>query len=260
MATSSVFIFELKNIKNLEKEIFDSLNKIKINFQKSLPWEGFTIDNTTNKIKYEKDDFGAYRFMFAVEEEKEFISLNGKKYKKRQNFFIPVWVDSSSRLMLIFTSDSGLAHRIIKNIIGIRGNNLSFNQLKLEVNFLKWLEELKDYDGGILKEIHGIRATNLSEIDGVADALSLTTNSKLNRCQIYTPIIGKGNRVYLKGLFKIGEFEVNATFYTAGKITISKKKAKRMTLDEAKHASKDIYFELKRLNKKWKEQVNPKST
>jgi hypothetical protein len=256
MASSSVFIFELNNLKNLEKEIFECINKLKVNFNRPLPWEGFIIDKATNKVKYEKDDFGSYRFIFAIEEENEFLSLNGKKYKKRNKYFISIWFDPASKLMLMFTSNPGLAHKVVNNMIKVRGNNLVFTPLKLEINFLKWLEELKDYYDGILKEIHGMRATNLSEIDGIADEVSLSTSSKLNKCQIYSPIKGKGSRKYLKGLFKIGEFEVNATFYSFGKITISKRKSKGITFDEAKHASKDIYFELKRLNKKWKEQMN----
>ena len=97
---------------------------------------------------------------------------------------------------------------------------------------MKWLENLEDYDKSNLIEIDGTRATNLKEVDGVANSLSLTTDTILNKSQLFKPIKDKGDRVYLRGLFKIMESQIDAYFYTNSKITISKKKASDMTMDK----------------------------
>lgn len=253
MPRVSVFIFEIESKKDdLDKEILNAFKKMKVDTSKDLPWEGFLIKKDSEALAHEKDNLGADRFTYVIEEEDVYTSIDGKTYKNRNQYRIPVWTDVSAKLVMIFTSDAGKAFKIIRKIALDDKNNLTITPLKLEVDFMKWLENVKDYQKSKLTEIIGTRATNLSSVDGITNSLSLTTTDILNKSPIFTHIKDKGNRAYLKGLFKINDFEIESSFYTNCKISLSKKKASNMSMDEAKHSAKTIYNELKKWHSKWK--------
>lgn len=248
MPRVSAFIFELETKeKDFDTLISKTFNKLKINTHIDLPWEGFLLkSNSSDTLASEKDDLGTLRFTYIIEEETEFQSANGKTVKNHMKETIPVWVDQKSKLMLIFTSKPGVAFKIIRKLAeSLRDKSFTITPCKFDIGFLKWLENVEDYEKSILLEIYGTRATNLGAVDGVASNLSLTTTSLLNKSQLFTPIKDKGNRIYLKGLFQIDSYQIEASFYTDCKITLSKRKSINLSMDEAKHSLKNIYAELK---------------
>jgi hypothetical protein len=152
---------------------------------------------------------------------------------------------------MIFTSDPGTAFKIMRKIALSNKHDLIITPLKFEMDFMKWLENIKDYKNSKLVEIIGTRAT---KVEGVANSLSLTTTGILNESQLFAPIKDKGNRVYLKGRFEINDAEIESSFYTNCKLSLSKKKAVNISMDEAKHSAKIIYQELKKWHNQWKKQ------
>lgn len=256
MPRVSAFIFELETKeKDFDNLIVKTFNKLKIDTHTDLPWKGFlTKTNAPKAVASEKDDFGILRFTYLIEDEEDFQSANGKTVKSRMKEIIPVWMDQKSKLMLIFTSKPGIAFKIIREVAScLKEKSLTITPCKFEVDFFKWLENIKDYEKSILLKIYGTRATNLGEVDGVANSLSLTTTAILNKSLLFTPIKDKGNRVYLKGLFQINEYQIEASFYTDCKITLSKRKSINLSMDEAKHSLTKIYAELKKRYNKYKQ-------
>jgi hypothetical protein len=86
MPRVSVFIFEIDTKKNnLEKEIIDSFKKIRVDISKGLPWEGFLTKKGSETLASEKDNLGAERFIYAIEEEITHTSIDGTEYINRKN-------------------------------------------------------------------------------------------------------------------------------------------------------------------------------
>jgi hypothetical protein len=252
MPRLSVFIFEISTKENdLEKEIFSAFKKMKVNTTKGLPWEGFLVKEESDALAYEKDDSGTHRFTYVLEYEEEYISIDGKKFDNRKKELVQIWVDIPAKLLMIFTSDAGIAFKVIRMIALQDNHAVMISPLKLEVDFMKWLENVKDYQKSSLQKIIGTRATNLEDNEGNS-SVSLTTAGILNKSHLFTSIKDKGNRLYLRGIFQINDSEIEASFYTNCKISLSKKKASNMSMDEAKHSAKTVYQELKKWHTKWK--------
>jgi len=256
MPRVSAFIFELETKeRDFDNFLIKTFNKLKIDTHKELPWEGFLLKtNSTDSIASEKDEFGTLKFTYILEEEVDFQSANGKTVKNRIKENVAVWIDQKSKLMSIFTSKPGIAFKIIRKIIeSLKEKSFTITPCKFDIGFLKWLENIEDYGNSILLEIYGTRATKLGAVDGVADTLSLTTTSILNKSQVFKLIKDKGSRVYLKGLFQIDSYQIEASFYTDCKITLSKRKSVNLSMEEAKHSLKNIYLELKKWFNQYKQ-------
>ncbi len=257
MPRQSVFVFEINNKEDeIETEVLNTFRKLKVDTSIPLPWEGFLVKHETNLIAHEKDEQEVHRFIYVFEEEQDFTSLTGETIKNRIVNRISIWVDPDAKLISIFTSDSGKAFNILRKIITLKNNNLNVTPIKFEIDFLKWLENIKDYQKGNLTDIIGTRATNLSERSGISSNLSLTTNKTLNQSEVFALIKNKGSREYLKGIFTINSVEIEASFYTNCKLTVSKKKSK-ISLDELKHSIKIVYAELKKWHNKYKKEISP---
>jgi hypothetical protein len=253
MPRTSIFIFEISTDgKNLEKEIFDTFQKMKVDTSKKLPWEGFVTKKENGDLVYEKDEQETNRLTYVLEYEEDYTSVNGKTFKNRKIKWVPIWIDNSTKLMMIFTSDAGIAFKIIQKIAQQKDHTIIITPLKLDIEFMKWLENIKDFQKSKIIKIIGTRATNLEDTDGASNNLSLTTTGVLNKSQLFLPIKDKGSRVYVKGVFQINDAKIECAAYTNCKLSLSKKKASNMSMDEVKHSAKTIYQELKNLNQKWK--------
>lgn len=255
MPQISVFLFKMKceNGKSVEDETLKRFEKLKIDTTGNLPWEGLLVSQEDKSITHVIDEWGNHRFIFGFEEEVEETAINGERVKSRHRTYTSLWTKKD--LLLIFTSNSGIAFRIINKILNLKSNNLSFTPLKFETDFLRWLEIIEEYGTGSLVRIFGTKATHLEDVDGIADNLSFNTSNILNKSQLFSFIKGKGERVYLKSIFKIGGGEMNVTFYTNSKLTISKTKPPTMTTEEVKNNVESVYNELVKWHDKWKKKI-----
>ena len=195
----------------------------------------------TIKVKYEKEKI--IRGRTSDREESEFL-IPDKDYN------VDIWIDLSTYIVCIFTSNITIARYIIRKIYNNSPKYFAFERLDFEDEFFRWI--IKKKDNSRLLSVNKAKVCNCENTG--EDVAIIGSIDGIRNSPVYKMIEDEGTRKYVQGMFNIKDLIVPVLVYTNGKFTLNPTGKKNH--NELKDYTRFVFQEMSGLEKEWRNSLS----